>query len=371
MKRIAVVAGEISSDNYGSKLIKELKKINSSCSVYAVGGEKMLAAADFCIANIVNRAVVGFTEAFREIPFLLKLKKKIIKRYFVSSSSERFDGIILMDYPGFNIRLAKAAHKYGIPVFYYITPQVWAWGSSRIKVLSRVCNKLYCVFEFEKEIFVRSGGDAEFVGHPLLDEMPPSDAGEKFAREMDILAGQKVIALLPGSRKREVETVLPVAAEALRSVDARVIIALAPSVKESDIRKFIDYGEITTQTRALLLRSDAAVISSGTSNLEAALTGTPFVSVYKVSPFSYLLARILVQVKFISIVNILAGRKIVEELLQKKLTPSNIKRQADLLLNNSSYRKEIIEGLSEVAGKLGAAGSTERVARKVAAELNL
>ncbi len=371
MKKLVIVAGEISSDNYGSKLIRELKKTSPSCRIYSVGGGKMLKESDFCIANIVDRAVVGFTEAVREIPFLSKLKKKIVRNYFKPSSPERVDGIILMDYPGFNISIAKAAHKYGIPVFYYITPQVWAWGKSRIKVLARVCKKLFCVFGFEKEIFVGAGGDAEFVGHPLLDDMPDECVGERLAEEMNIHSDRKVVALLPGSRKREVETVLPVAAEALRYIDARVIVALAPSVKEEEIRKFIDYGEITSNTHALLLKADAAVIASGTSNLEAALTGTPFVSVYKVSPFTYLLARILVKVKFVSIVNILAGRKVVEELLQGKLTASNIKKYLGLILNDDSYRDCIIEGLAEVAGKLGTPGSAGRVARKVASELQL
>ena len=362
MKRIAIIGGELSADNYGGKLIREIKRIDSDFKVYAVGGDKMEREADVCIANIVERAVVGFTEAVREIPYLLNLKKKIKRNYFCRTSPHSIDAIILIDYPGFNMGLAKLAKKYGIKVYYYITPQVWAWGKGRIKTLSRVCDKLFCVFEFEKRLFESRGGDAEFVGHPLLDEMPDEMELNEFVSEMDISGSERVIAVLPGSRKGEVKKILPPIAEALRNFNARVIIGLAPSLDEKDLREVMDYAEITKRTASLLVRADAAVISSGTSNLEAALAGTPFITVYKISPVSYLLAKLLVKVKYVSMVNILAGKEVVKELIQADLKPAKIRKSLSRILENNSVRYEIKEGLKEVAAKLGKPGTTARVA---------
>ena len=167
---LMVIAGEVSSDNHGYKLINELKKTNN-VRVTAVGGNKMALAADKLQENIVDKAVVGFAEVIKVIPYFIGLKNRLVDKYFKKDAKDLIDGLILIDYPGFNVRIAKIAAKYNIPVFYYITPQVWAWGKKRISLLSRICRKLYCVFEFEKDLFEKAGANVEFVGHPLLEDM--------------------------------------------------------------------------------------------------------------------------------------------------------------------------------------------------------
>lgn len=364
---LMVVAGEVSSDNHGAKLISELKK-KGNIKITAVGGKKMEEVADFLQENLVDKAVVGVWEVLKFIPFFIKLKNLLVKKYFIPQT---IDGLVLIDYPGFNIALAKSAQKYNVPVFYYITPQVWAWGSSRIKLLSRICRKLYCVFHFEKELFEKAGAKVEFVGHPLLEDIPNDIDINDFNKKLNLLEKERVIALFPGSRKNEVLKHMPVMAEALKvnKVNYRLIIGKSSAVERSHYEKYLNDILITEDIYSLLKRSDIAVMSSGTLTLEAAVIGTPFITVYKVSVLSYLIARILVKVPFIAMVNILAGKEISPELIQNKFTPENLSKKLAEIIKFKQLRDKMKNDLGSVACNLGGVGASEKTAGSILKEL--
>lgn len=364
---IMVIAGEISSDNHGCKLIKELKK--SNVKVTAIGGDKMAGVADRLEENIVVKAAVGFAEVIKVIPYFLSLKKRLLRKYFAPGSEDLIDGLVLIDYPGFNVRLAKIAERFNIPVFYYIIPQVWAWGSGRIKILSEICRKLYCLFEFEKELFLKAGANIEWTGHPILEDIPDKFDVEKFNDEYNLLDNDILIALLPGSRVIEVKRHLPVIIEAVRDFNCRIILGKSPSVDEDFIRNIAGDIRITDDIYTLLKRADIAVVSSGTTTLETAVIGTPFITVYKVSNLSYAIAKFLVSTEFISMVNILAGKEIVPELIQDKLKPDNLKSEINKILNSSEVRNKMKEELQSVVKKIGVSGASERVAKSILEEL--
>ncbi|MFC2061245.1 lipid-A-disaccharide synthase [Elusimicrobiota bacterium] len=372
-KHLLIIAGEISSDNHGYKLIKELKK-QGQVEITAVGGSKMASVADNFEENIVGKAVVGFVEVIKVIPYFIGLKNKLVKKFFQKSSEKPIDGLVLIDYPGFNVRLAKIACKYNVPVFYYITPQVWAWGSSRIGLLSEICRKMYCVFEFEKKIFEEAGGSVEFVGHPLLEDIPGEIDIEKFNMNNNLSEDEKVIAVLPGSRISEVEKHLPIIAGALADIKARIIIGRASSVPEKLIYDFMDEPGLTGNVYTLLKRAEIAVVSSGTSTLEATVIGVPFITVYKVSKLSYSIANLLGNREFIrkgciSMVNILAGKQVVPELVQKEFTVDNLKEEINGLLNSPDKITLMKEELKKIRNKIGSQGASERTAGSILKEL--
>ncbi len=362
---IMIIAGEISGDNHGSKLIKEFKK-EEDVEITAIGGDKMAEFADRLEENIVKRAVVGVGEIVKHIPYFIKLKNRIVKKYF---KNKNIDALVLIDCPGFNLRLAKIANKHNIPVFYYITPQVWAWGSGRIKILSKICLKLFCVFDFEKEIFTKSGGDAEFVGHPLLEDIPQDIPVKKLNKELNISSDEQIIALLPGSREDEVIKHLPVIAGAVKNIDLKVVIGRASSIEKNLYKKYIKNVLITEDIYALLKRAEFAVISSGTSTLEAAVIGTPFIPIYKISALSYFIAKQLVKVPFVSMVNILAGKEITHELIQKNLTVENLTAEIVKLKNSVELRQGIKKEMKKTAEKLGVPGASRKTAKSIMREI--
>ena len=323
-------------------------------------------AADFLEENLVDKAVVGFWEVLKFIPFFIKFKSLLVKKYFIPKT---IDGLVLIDYPGFNIRLAMAAKKYNLPVFYYITPQVWAWGSSRIKILSRICRKLYCVFHFEKELFEEAGANVEFVGHPLLEDIPNEIDLSDFNKKLNIQEKERVVALFPGSRKNEVLKHMPVIAEAVKDINIRLIIGKSPAVEMSYYEKYLNDILITEDIYSLLKRADIAVISSGTLTLEAAVIGTPFITVYKVSALSYLIARMLVKVPFIAMVNILAGKEISPELIQNKFTPENLSKKLTEIIEFKELRDKMKSDLKTVVCKLGEIGASRKTAESILGEL--
>jgi lipid-A-disaccharide synthase len=363
-----VIAGEISSDNHGSKLIQELKKIDA-VRVTAIGGDKMGDVADGIEENIVSKAAVGFSEVIKLIPYFINLKKRIANKYFNPDSVDLIDGLVLIDYPGFNMRIAKIAKEYNIPVFYYITPQVWAWGKGRIKVLSEICKKLYCLFEFEKELFKEAGANVDFVGHPLLEDMPDNYDVEEFNSSLNLSENESVVALLPGSRISEVKRHLPVMIESVKDLNYRLILGKASSVPEELIKSIAGDIQLTSDVHTLLKRAEMAIVSSGTSTLETAVIGTPFVTVYRVARLSYFIAKMLVDIEYISMVNILAGKEVVPELIQKDLTAENLKKETDKILSSEDVRDMMKKELNDVAEKIGTFGASARTAKSILEEL--
>ncbi|MDA3792799.1 MAG: lipid-A-disaccharide synthase [Elusimicrobia bacterium] len=366
---LMVVAGEVSSDNHASKLIKKLKNLKSGIEITAIGGRRMEQTADFLEENIVDIAAIGFLEVLKYIPFFISLKNRIVKKYFKSGARRQIDGIIFLDYPGFNVRLAKVAAKFNIPVFYYITPQVWAWGKKRAGLLSRICQKLYCVFAFEKDIFKKQGGRAEYVGHPLLEDIPKEFRLEEFNRTLNIEASDKVIAVMPGSRENEVLNHLPVIDKALKGIDARIIVGKSPTVSEATVSEHIDSWGMTENIYTLIKRADFIILSSGTSTLEAAAIGTPFITIYRISRLSYMMAKLLVDIDYVSMVNILAGRRVVPELVQKNFNPKKLKKEVLKFLSDKKLSEKMRDEFIQIRKKLGAGNASQRVAESVIEEL--
>lgn len=366
---IMVIAGEISSDNHGYKLIKELKK-KGNVEITVIGGDKMAAVADRLEENIVNKAAVGFVEIIKLIPYFIKLKKSLVNRYFNTGSKDKIDALVLIDYPGFNVRLARIAHRFNIAVFYYITPQVWAWGKRRTKLLSKVCRKLFCVFKFEKELFKNKGGNIDFVGHPILEDIPQDINIKEFNRKFSLSNRETVVAVLPGSRVNEVQKHLPIIAEALDGLDCRIIIGKSTSVDKELINKYMNNTQVTEDIYELLKRADMAIVSSGTSTLETAVIGTPFITVYKIAAFSYLIAKLLVNIKFIAMVNILADKEVVPELIQREFTPYNLRNKVIKMLNSYQIRTRIKKELKAVSKKIGTPGASSRTAQSILDELS-
>ncbi|MBN2407283.1 MAG: lipid-A-disaccharide synthase [Elusimicrobia bacterium] len=366
---VLVIAGEVSGDKHGAKLISRLKK-HEAVTVTAVGGSRMKEAADRFEEDIVTSAALGFVEIVRLIPYLVRLKNRLADKYFRKDCVKRIDALVVIDYPGFNVRIAKIAAGYGIPVFYYITPQVWAWGKKRVDLLAGICRKLYCMFSFEKELFEAKGGSVEVVGHPILEDIPGEFDIEGFNRRNNLKDGEKVLALLPGSRVNEIKKHLPVIIPALEGTGYKVMLGRAETVSEELIREYIPADvRVTSDVYTLLKRADLVVVSSGTSTLETAVIGTPFIAVYRVSAVSYMIAKLLVDIPYVCMVNILAGKEAVPELIQDRFKPAQLAQQIGRITGSVEVRDAIKKDLREVSLKIGTPGASARTADSIVKEL--
>lgn len=362
-----IIAGEASGDLHASNLMKELKVLDSTADFRCWGGDLMKMQGAQLVKHYRDLAFMGFTEVLMNIRTILKnieLCKKDVMNY-------QPDVLILVDYPGFNLRIAEFAKANHLRVFYYISPQVWAWKQSRVFKIKKVVDRMFVILPFEKEFYKEFDYDVDFVGHPLLDAVASYEKGtEKKAVE----AIRPVIALLPGSRKQEIETMLPLMLSMQKHFKAyQFVIAGAPSQQESIYQYHIqeaakrspDIKEIKVvynQTYQLLKQSHAALVTSGTATLETALFNVPEVVCYKGGAISFAIARQLVKVKFISLVNLIMDREIVKELIQNELNEINLKEELDKLLTSSS-RKRMLSDYEELKIRLGGAGASAKTAQ--------
>jgi lipid-A-disaccharide synthase len=366
-RRIMIVAGEASGDLHGSDLAREILARDPSCELFGIAGEKMRAAGVRAIVEMESIHGLGLSElaatigrtlvAFREL-------RRVLRR-------EKPDLLILIDYAEFNLILSGTAKRAGVPVLYYITPQVWAWRRGRIDKLVERADRLAVVLPFEAELFHRAGERVSFVGHPLLDRVsPPANRAETLKRH-GFPPGTRILAMLPGSRRAEVKYMLRPILEAARILardhGLEPVIALAPTLTRAELEevgraKLDGIRIIEGDTYSIVGVSEIALVASGTATLETALLGCPEVIVYKVSPLTHLLGRILVTgVDFIGMPNILAGRKIVPELIQRDVTATKIVRAAESILSDT-IRAETITALKSLREKLGLPGAASRVA---------
>jgi lipid-A-disaccharide synthase len=312
------------------------------------------------VAQLDDLAVMGFVEVVSRLSFFARLTRKVeeILRNGV-------DLVIPVDYPGFNLRIAKKAHGLGIPVVYYIAPQVWAWKPGRAARLARAADRVAVILPFEEEIFRREGGRAVFVGHPLLDRAPGLPSRERFCESAGLDPGRDILALLPGSRAQEIRRHLEPfldAGERLRGAHPGLQIAVArANPVRIDLPPGID-AAVVTEARDLLHHARAAIVKSGTSTLEAALEGVPFVVAYRAHPLTYLLARRLVKVPHIALANLVVGERVVPELLQDGVTGERLARALGPLVGDTSDRERVMAGLARVRDMLGRPGAAGRVA---------
>jgi lipid-A-disaccharide synthase len=361
-----VIAGEASGDLHGANLIKELKKQQPDSEFRAWGGDMMQEQGAELVKHYRDLAFMGFSEV------LINLKTILGNIKFCKADIEEWqpDAVIMIDYPGFNLRIAEHVKTLGIPVLYYISPQVWAWKKSRVHKIKKVVDKMYVILPFEQAFYEEYDYKVEFVGHPLLDVIQwkdPSEEASKAFCEENNLNEKPIIALLPGSRKQEIKRMLPIMLSVKKHFpDYQFVIAGAPSQDPEFYHTWSashnDVNLLFGKTYELFKHAKAGLVTSGTATLEAALFGLPEVVCYKGSPVSYAIARMLVKIKFISLVNLIMDREVVKELIQSDLTVKKIRKELNLLLNDNNRKSQIEKDYAALREKLGGSGASEKTA---------
>lgn len=370
--RYFIIAGEASGDLHGSNLIKGIKNTDPESEIRCWGGDLMRQAGGTLVKHYKESAVMGFVEVLSKLRTILKNLercKKDILEY-------KPDLLVLIDYPGFNIKIAKFARKNSIPVFYYIAPKVWAWKEGRIKKLKKYVDRLFIIFPFEIEYFKRHGIDAIYNGNPLLDSIADyrlaSESREEFCRRHGLDEKKKIIALLAGSRKNEIKYLLPKMVKLSKNYGKyQFLLAAAPSIDDSFYHKILGGAAaerikiIRDETYSVLRHGTAAIISSGTASLEAAIIGTPQIVCYGGNEISYLIARAVVKLKYISLANLILDKPIFKELIQHDCTIENMRSELDRILTDQRCVSAMKADYAKVREILGGEGASEKVAESM------
>ncbi len=354
--RILISAGEASGEFYGAELIHALRRQDSgNIDFFGVGGDRMRDAGCELLVDAREIAEVGIVEVVKHIPTIYRRFREVV----TEAALRRPDAAVLIDFPDFNLRLARELHQRGIPVIYYVSPQLWAWKQRRIERVRKYVDHMLVIFPFEEKFYLERGIAAEFVGHPLADLPQPSVTREQFAAEYNLDPARQCIALLPGSRRGEVARIFPVLLEAAKLLgpDYVYTVPVASTLDPDWMALFLrDYSgppiTLTRDARATLLHARAAAVCSGTSTLEAALIGTPFAMVYGVAPLTWELGRRLVKVDRFAIVNLIAERDVVPELVQEGFTPQRVADELRRILPDGEGRSAMLEGFRDVRHRL-------------------
>ena len=368
-KHIMIVAGEASGDLHGGNLVQAMHRIDPTIRFYGVGGRKLKEAGVTLMADSADMAVVGLTEVVSKLGMILK----VMAQLKTSMREDRPDLVILIDYPDFNLSLAKAAKKYGIKVFYYISPQVWAWRKGRIKQIKKTVDKMAVILPFEASLYNEAGVNVEFVGHPLLDVV-----GAKYSRKEAILKfglkeGVTTVGILPGSRQSEVARLLPEMLKAAEIIEKKLkpvqfALPLADTLDIAFVSQIISEYSIKVElirneVYDVISCADIAMVASGTATLETALMETPMVIIYKVSAPSYYVGKMVINVDHIGLVNIIAGKTVVPELIQDEASPEKIAAMIMDIITDRKRMADIKTELSKIRDMLGSPGAAERTAR--------
>ncbi len=360
-----IIAGERSGDLHAGNLIKSLRKYDDNVLVRGFGGEYMKEAGADVVVHYKEMAYMGFVEVLKNLgtisKYVIRCKKDILQF--------KPDAVILIDYAGFNQRITGFAKEKGFTVFYYITPKVWAWYQRRALQLKRTVHKMFVILPFEKDFFSRYNCEAEYVGNPVLDAIKAHHADSAFLQKNDLLTSSPIVALLPGSRSDEVKSMIPVLTEVVRRFPGYQFAVAAVGTLDSR-----QYDQIAAQPNVklidedaynLLLNARAAVVTSGTATLETALFKVPQTVVYKISAMSYTIAKLLVKVKFISLVNLIAGKEVIRELIQEKANAVEIGNELERLVSDQPYRTRILQDYETVYNTLDIGSASENTARQM------
>ncbi|HPQ43053.1 MAG TPA: lipid-A-disaccharide synthase [Syntrophales bacterium] len=367
-KEVMLVAGEASGDLHGSNLVKAMHRIDPTIHFYGIGGEKLRGAGVEIVANLSEMSVVGLTEVLSKLGFILKVRRNLKELL----QKKRPDLLILIDYPDFNLSLAKEARKNGIKVFYYISPQVWAWRRGRIYSIAQCVDRMAVILPFEAPLYEKAHLDVRFVGHPLLDAVKRKYTRKDALKRFDLKEGKTTIAILPGSREGEVKRLLPVMLQAAEILEDRLpslqfVLPLADTLAYDFVagmvnQSSVDVTIISDDAYDLIGLSDIAMVASGTATLETALLGTPMIIVYKVSTLSYLIGRAVINIDTIGLANIIAGKTVVPELIQRDANPEAMADEVYDILINRSRMDAMKRDLLDVCEKLGSPGASQRAA---------
>ncbi|MES2427779.1 MAG: lipid-A-disaccharide synthase [Bacteroidota bacterium] len=356
-----LVAGEASGDLHGANLMKELKKLDPQAEFRYYGGDLMQAEGGTLVKHFADMAFMGFFEVAANLRTILKnltACKADIAKY-------QPDVLILIDFPGFNLKIAAFAKKNNLPVNYYISPKVWAWNQKRVLRIKRIVDHLFCILPFEVDFYKSWGMEVDYVGNPLLDAVAAFKPDAGFLQKNN-LTNKKIIALLPGSRKQEINYLLPdMLAVADQYPDYQFVVAGAPSFNADYYDQYLQGRQIPVLFNAtydILSNAHAAVVASGTATLETALFNVPQVVVYKGNPISIGIARVVVKIKHISLVNLIMNSGVVKELIQQDCTPETIGAELDLILNNNTYRQTMLANYDTLDQKMGTPGASAKTA---------
>jgi lipid-A-disaccharide synthase len=372
MPRILIVTGEASGDLHGANLARALKALDPKVSLAGIGGAAMQAAGVQLIRDIAQLDIMGMIGSRALVTVVRRFAA--VRRLF---RSERWDAVVFIDHPGLNLRYAYFAKAAGLRVLYYIAPQIWAWRPGRIYWIKRRVDHVMVILPFEKALYDQAGVACTFVGHPLLDVVAPAYDRAALRRTFGIRAGGRVIGLLPGSRRGEVEALLPILLEAAERLlrgqpTTQFILAQASTIQDNLLQELLRRSPVAVtvvkdQASEVMAASDLVLVASGTATLQAAVVGTPMVLLYRTTPFTYWLARRLIRVKWIGLVNLVADRTVIPELIQDEATAEQVYEQARRILEDPGIYEEMTRALAGVKAKLGEPGASMRAAEVVLA----
>lgn len=369
-KTIMIIAGEVSGDLIGAALIEELKKLDAGLSFCGIGGDKMQSRGMDVIYHLNKMAFLGFTEIVKHIPFIKKVQADLLE-VIVRSKIRK---IVLIDYPGFNLNIAKKIKKNGIKIIYYVSPQLWAWGKNRMKKIKNLVDKMLVVFPFEEKLYKDCNVDAEFVGHPISERIEAYRflSKQELFEKFNLDETKDILLLMPGSRSNEIEKLFPQMIKAGNRLAARfnlqIVVACSSNIDEtifSESSGFFNFKVVKDQPYDLMKYAKFGIIKSGTSTLEAACFSLPMLIVYKTSMLTYLIGKRLIKVENIGMANIILGERVVPELIQSNVSEKMIFETASKILNNNDYYNSLKAKLGSVKNKLGSSGASARAAKLI------
>lgn len=379
-----IIAGEASGDAHGAGVVHELKKRAPDLEIFGIGGDKMEREGMTLTFHVREMSFMGFVEVLKHLPLIRRVERTLEGLLQTSKP----DAVLLIDYPGFNLRFARIAKNYGVKVYYYISPQVWAWKKGRLKKMPGLIDKMMVILPFEERLYREHGIPVEFVGHPLLEEMHVDESRDEFCAKFGIDPGRRIVALIPGSRIQEIDSLFPVmleAAERLRKkYPIEIAVAAAPNIPVTIYRSMalahpdgaransdatdgpvhpdLPLKIVENSTHALMKYAHCAMVTSGTATLETGCFATPMVVVYKTSWITYWLARLVVRINMIALVNIVAGKKVVPELIQHEANADAIASVIEDYLTDDALYNSVRDELARTMHTLGDAGASRKVA---------
>jgi lipid-A-disaccharide synthase len=367
--RLLLSCGESSGDLYGGELVRELRARDPGLEVFGLGGDRLREQGAELLAHVKDLAVVGLLEVVAHLRSL----RRVFDRVLSEVDRRPPDVAVLIDYPDFNLRLARQLHGRGIRVVYYVSPQIWAWRRGRLGSIRKTVDRMLVIFPFEEALYREAHVSVTFVGHPLVDLVRPLPDPKSFLREIGLDPDRPAVALLPGSRAKEIGHNLPPMAGAVeilakRRPELQFALALAPAVDPAvvaDALRSLPVRVVAGQTQGVLSASTVSVVASGTATVEAALLGAPMVVVYRLAPLTYLLGRRLVKVPHFAMANLIAGQRVVPEVIQRELTAERVAAEVGSLLDDTRRREGMRQDLAEVRRRLGRPGASARAAEAV------